>query len=255
MTIQTVAWFENGDFGGVDTNLAAVADESVSTEDDFIRVPTGVSNLIGEMAILDADTINDARIEAPSLRQLANQDIAPVFLQQDIGAHPWYQFHPSVARALAVGESLEAIVNTDQAATPTESGDHWVIAWLADGPQAPATGNIFTVRTTASITQQNGAWVSGNLEFTQRLPIANYQVVGMRVESSDGIVGRLVFIGGAFRPGVPVVPANNESDAMEFRYGRAGVFGTFDLNQPPSLEILGGVATSQVVFLDLIRQG
>ncbi len=76
----------------------------------------------------------------------------------------------------------------------------------------------------------------------------------MRVESSDGIFARLIFIDSARRPGVIVTPDNQVEAGRDFRYGRAGVFGQFDLNQPPSLEVLGGVATSQVVYLDLIRQ-
>lgn len=253
MAFQTVAWFENGDFGGVDTPIAAVPDESVNTEGDFVRVPTGIANLIAELAVLDADTITSARIESPSLRQLANQDISPINLQQDLITDEVVQYHPRLPRALAVGESLEAIVNTDQAATSTESGDHWVAAWLGDGPQQPVEGNIFTVRATATATQADGSWASSQLEFTQRLPIAQYQVVGARVESSDGVVARLIFIGSGLRPGTPVINANNEVQAGLFRFGRVGVWGTFDLNQPPSLEILGGAATSQVVFLDLIR--
>lgn len=252
---HTVAWFENGDFGAVDESLLAVPDESINTEGDFIRVPTELANLIAELAVVDADVVNSARIESPSLRQLANQDISPLLLQQELDRHGMAQVHHLLPRPLAAGESLEFVVNTDQNATPTESGNHWGVVWLGDGPQQPVSGNIFTVRATADAAQANGAWNSGQLTFSQRLPIANYTVVGMRVESSDAIAARLIFIGSVLRPGVPVLNGVSAPDFGMFRFGSWGNWGTFDLNQPPSLEVLGGTATEQDVFLDLIRAG
>lgn len=249
---HTIAWFEDEDTtGGVTFSLDAVPDQSIFTSGDDIRVPQGLANLIGELAVCDATTPAFARIESPSLRQSANQAIEPIADSVDV-LTGLAQMHPRQPRPLVVGESLNFI----QRSTNAGAIEHWGVAWLGDGPQQAVQGNVFTVAADAAITQVDGAWTSGGLTFRQTLPAGVYQVVGMRVRGATGVVARLIFVGSGVRPGVPMLHAVDEGPSdMPFRFGHMGVYGSFDLNQPPTLEVLGGTATAQVVLLDLIRQG
>ena len=98
-----------------------------------------------------------------------------------------------------------------------------------------------------------GSWVNTALTFNSTLPSGTYQVVGMRAEGANLVAARLVFVGGQFRPGVAAASAANLALFNRFRNGQIGVFGAFDVNQPPTLDCLGVTDTSQEVVLDLIK--
>jgi hypothetical protein len=125
--------------------------------------------------------------------------------------------------------------------------------WLCDGPPKPVTGKIYTVRFTTSISTATASWVNGVLTFGQTLPAGHYQVVGMRVWSSNSVAARLFFVGGAWRPGVPAETAEDNNEWTDFRFGNTGVWGEFDNTTPPSIDIMGITDTAQVGFLDLIK--
>jgi hypothetical protein len=184
------------------------------------------------------------------MRQLVNQSLSVRGLIADDSKIQNVQWHGDVPRELDANEGLEFVTNTDAGAAIELHG----LVWLGDGPVQPAKGKIFTTRCTAAITAVNTGWTAGQLTFAERLPYANYDVVGMRALGADGTAARLVFPGQAFRPGVPLEQSEAILEPSWFRYGKAGVFGTFDLNQPPTLEVFGGAATAQVVYLDLIKR-
>lgn len=249
---HTVAYFEDEDTtGGVQFNLDAVPDDSIFTSGEDIRVPNGLNQLIAELAVSDATTPAEARIESPSLRQTVNQDIEAIADSTDNLVQA-VQLHPQQPRQLRVDEAINFVQESANAGAI----EHWGAAWLADGPIQPVQGQVFTVRATAAIQQVDGAWVSGALAFSQTLGAERYQVVGVRARAATGVVARLIFVGSGMRPGVPMVHAIDDVCPGEpFRYGRMGVWGEFNLNQPPTLEVLGGTAAAQVVLLDLIRVG
>jgi hypothetical protein len=143
------------------------------------------------------------------------------------------------------------LVNSD----PAAAAAHYGLVWLADGPIAPVGGRIYTLRTTAVVAQAVATWSSGVLNFTQDLPPGRYQLVGARVRSTDGVAFRLIFPGYSWRPCGPVVNDIGDRDAMHFRYGNLGVWGEFEHNLPPQLEMLGGTAAAQTALLDVIKVG
>lgn len=248
---QPFAWYTASLSGGQEF-LNAVQDDTVHTSGSEVRVPPDRNNLLGEINIYTTNRPNWARLETPSLRPLANQAIwSRVTSSVMRSSANMLQYHFQRPRELRVAESMQFAVD-ETGATAT---DVYGVVFCGDGPQQPVDGNMFTTRLTATIQQVAGQWVAGELTFTEFLPVTSYQVVGMRVESADAVVARLIFSNSQIRPGVLVRGVGNGPDITEFRYGRSGVFGAFDINQPPRLEILGGTTNSQTVLLDLIRTG
>jgi hypothetical protein len=249
--MQTVAaYFQNGDFANADTLLNAVADQHLAVSGKDIRVPPVMKNLIGAWVGTVAATRTSAQIQSPSLRPLANQEVSLMFGAANGMSDDDVVFWQKAPRELAEDESVNFQVNTDDAAAQ----DHMALMWLSDGPLQPVNGKIITIRATAAITQVNGVWTAGALTFTQKLPVTDYQIVGMRAIAASGQGARLILPGSPWRPGCIVSNANSVSEFGLFRYGNMGVWGEFNINQPPQLEMFGGTATAQTVFLDLIRK-
>lgn len=245
------AFFENFDGGNADNYLNAVVDQTVFTEGTAFRVPPGRKALLAEYLATLATTLNYVRVETPSIRTQSNQYLAIASLALTDNADSLVNFHPDNPRDLQEAEQMQMLVNSDAAAAV----DHYGVVWLGDGPVQPVKGKIFTTRLTAAIAQASGVWTVGNLAMTEQLPVSDYQIVGMHVEAASGIVARLVLPDSQYRPGVGVNSTPNRSLVNNFRFGRMGVMGSFNVNQPPRLEVLGGAAVTQRVYLDLIRTG
>jgi hypothetical protein len=234
------------------TFVDAVAEQVAYTNGNDYRVPDFVPNLCGAaVAAVEAELIG-ARLESPALRQNANYDIEPL----QIGAEafelcPAIDLFPLSPIPLGVDEGLNLAVNSSHADASVFGG----LVFLCDGPLAPATGQMFSVRATAAITQVAATWVFGALTFSQVLPVGQYQVVGMSLRAASGLAGRLIFVGQNARPGCPVRLTIESTEHPAFRKGGMGVWGQFHSTTPPSLEMLSGTATAQVVILDLVRVG
>lgn len=245
------AYFQDVDAGGADVLLDAVSDQSMFSEGKVLRVPPNRAMLAAEALYTVAATRNYAKVVTPSIRTLSNQFLPVIANTAVPDGDIAVNYHPMSPRELRVAEQMQFLVNTDDAAAQ----DHYGLVWLADGPLQPVTGQIFTSRLTATIQQVAGEWQAESMVFDEQLPVTDYQVVGMRTEVTDGVAARLIFSNSEFRPGAPVSGSTDDFTLNRFRYGALGVWGAFDINQPPRLEVLGGVGTDQTVYLDLIRTG
>jgi hypothetical protein len=243
------AWYEDIDPGGVLTPITAVVDQSVFTSGDDIRVPTQMPNIVGQAALADDASAAAAQVQSPSLRAMVNLDIEPVVAAAVFGSPPEILFHPQSPISVVADEPVNFALNSDPAAVE----DHYGLVWFGDGPQQPALGNIFSVGATSAVTLAAGTWVNGVLAFAQTLPLGRYTVVGMRARGTNLVAARLVFVGGAFRPGVPAVNALADRDPDVFRYGRHGTFGVFHSNTPPTVDCLGVTDAAQSYVLDLLQ--
>lgn len=252
---QPVAWYQStGNTVAGEQDVDAVFDQTVFTEGKEVRVPPGRNFLLGEWLLTDTDRVGFARLEAPSLRPLSNQDIAQTQLLTDVDGPFPDQWHFMNPRELRVAESMRMHIDYSTAA----DRDVFGIAWLGDGPQQPVSGNMFTTRMTVTNFQHSlGEWTASELTFSQFLPVQRFQIVGMQCETSAGIIARLIFSGTEFRPGTPTRFFFGRQQGWNWRYGRSGVWGEFDVNQPPRLEILGlaNSANDVTVWFDLIRTG
>ena len=242
-------WFEDIDPGGVLTPIAAIVDQSVFTSADVIRVPNAMPNIVGQAALLDDPTAAGAQVQSPSLRAMVNIDIEPVVGSNLFGSPPEVLFHPLSPISVVADEPVTFAVNSNPAAVE----EHYGLVWFGDGPQVPVPGNIFSVAATSAVTLAVGVWVNGTLTFSQTLPLGRYTIVGMRARGTNLVAARLVFVGGAFRPGVPAVNAVADRDPNIFRYGRHGAFGVFHSNTPPTVDALGITDTAQSYIFDLIQ--
>lgn len=243
-----VGYTENQDTGGVLTYVAAMPDPHVRVEGDNIIVPEGMANLGGVLVL--GGTLSNARIESPALRRTVLLDVPHL----NGGTEPQVPtpfndfFYAPIP--LDPFEPLRALVAEAAAGAEQDT----VLVWLCDGPQAPVTGEIFTVQATSNTTLVPNAWTNGALTFVQTLPAGRYAVVGMHAISTGLVAARLVFVGGTWRPGCIGYDARYDMPNPVFRRGGLGVWGEFPHDQPPTVDFLSVSAdTSENIWLDLIK--
>jgi hypothetical protein len=230
-------------------NIAGIPDPILAVTGNDVRVPAQLPFLIGAAGLINDASLARVEIQSPSLRVRTNLDVEPIHNGLVWGNPSEINYWPDSPVPIVPNESLNAAVGSAPAAPVI----HEAFVWLADGPQAPVTGNIFTIRATAAITLSSGIWVNGALTFNQVLPSGRYAVVGMRVRGANLVVARLVFPGQMPRPGVLAVSAIGNVDPYWPRFGRMGSWGEFDNTVPPTLDALGVTDTAQTLLLDLIQ--
>lgn len=246
MPFSLVAYSESQDSAAL-VYIAAVADPHVTVSGDDIYVPE-LTQLSGFLFM--GANFSQGQIESPSLKAQNLIDVEPGD-GADEPASP-SNFHDlfDAPVPLARSEALRTLMAEDGAGATRVSA----LLWLSDGPITPARGKIITVRATNGSTLVANAWTNGALTFSQTLPAGRYDIAGMRAESAGLRAARLVIPGFPWRPGVPGFDADGDLDVPRFRYGRAGVFGSFFHNEPPTVDFFSASAdTSQVVWLDLIK--
>jgi len=243
------AWGQSLDQGNALTPINAVREQTLFTNGVDLRVPELLPFIIGGAALCNDASVAQAQIQSPSLRVRTNLDIEPIINALVFGTPAEATWWPDAPLQLAPDEALNFAILADPAAAVQQYG----FAMLADGPQSPVTGDIFTVRATAAATLVVNTWVNANLTLSQVLPAGRYQVVGMRARGTNLVAARLVFSEQTARPGVYAVNAIADGDTYWQRYGRLGVFGEFPNTIPPTVDCLGVTDTAQVFQLDLIR--
>ena len=233
-------------------NIAAVADTQIFTSGDDMRVPQGLAFLAAAYSIGSGQS--RARIVAPSLRAFANYEIAPKVATEAVNDSDSDRLISMALNPLplAVGESIN--YQTDGGAG-AGIGLQTGVVLLSEGPLQPITGQIRTVRATASIAGTELVWVSGAVAFSEDLPAGLYNVVGARCEADNPGAFRLIFVAGGPRPGALSAFGDEGTEVVGSRFGKWGVWGQFDTNQPPTLEVLSaaGAGSAQVLYLDLMR--
>lgn len=244
-----VAFQESITTGSSLEEITGLDDPHVRVSADDIYVPRDLPNL-GGCLFVGATTITQAQISSPSLRRLANIDIAPF---DDLAApgspSNLYNLFAS-PRPLEATEGLRAKLIDETA------GYDECLVWFTDGPLAPVTGPIFTVRATNTTALTNYVWCNRPLTFSQTLPMGRYQVVGMRATSTGLLAARLVMTGYSWRPGCIGHDDVADPDNECFRGGRLGVWGEFEHDTPPTVDFLSVSADEDmVVHLDLIKVG
>jgi hypothetical protein len=248
---HTGAFFQNVDQGAVFALINGVPDQAITVNGQNLRVPLELPFLTGAYVGTAATGYTNAQVQTPTLRELAFFDVPSRSTTVMALNPPPVSYFPGNPLALTGYENMNFGTNTDNAAAT----DIYGVIWLSDGPVQPVEGPMFTVRCTGAATLVAGTWVNTNLTFTQVLPFGDYQVVGLRVESQNAAAARLVFQGYPWRPGVLTRVNPTQIDMPLSRYGQGGVYGQFNTNVPPTLDVLGSTDTTQSVYLDLIKVG
>lgn len=237
--------------------IAAVEDDIVFTSGDDVRVPQSFDRLLGAVGYIgNQAAATRGRIVSPSLRGFLNIEMIPLVIAQVPGVtqHILSLFTRSPV-PLAVGESLN--YESDGGGDGATAQDVTGLVWLGDGPVQPVEGDIRTVRATTVVTTVRRAWTSATLVFSEDLPAGRYAVVGARFQATNMGAGRLIFVSGGGRPGTIGANDENSPDLTGSRHGAWGIWGEFDINQPPSAEFLSlsTADTNPVVYLDIMRVG
>lgn len=254
MSFTLVGYDESQDTSNALVNVAALADQSITTQGDDILVPSFARNLAGVAAI--GATITQARITSPSLRKQSQVDVAPINVAAEPSAPtPWLSMWDR-PRALVVGEGLRAQVAENAAGAERET----VLVWLAsdDAPPVPE-GPVETIRVDFTTTLGANVWTIGTGTVAQQQNAGRYAIVGMRAESAGLKAARLVIPGSEYRPGCIGYDANGDVEDARFRRGGLGrVWGEYEHTFLPQVEFLSVSAdTSETVWLDvvLVREG
>ena len=224
--------------------LQPIADQHVTVSGDDLTIPP-LNLLVAALIFGNAPT--RAQLQAPSLRALIQQDIGKMIITETcVGAVHVLLDKTDNPLPLVTSEKLNVLT--------IHTLDGWALIWLADGPVAPVKGDIRTVKCTVVTHGAADVWTNSALTLGQTLPAGRYQVVGMRAFGTNLLAARLVFIGGVWRPGVPAGDTIDDPDVPQFQNGNFGVFGEFEFDQPPNIDLLGsGVSAAEEIYLDLIQ--
>lgn len=233
-------------------NVNPVTDSIVTVQNSRFIFPMDVQ--IGCL-LANVPDGSRARINTPSLRNIALPEIYPVKITAENGTNPPVQ--GPMWDTLRIPKNDEFGVEVSRAGAG--AADCFIGIWYATGKTPAPGGPVITLRATATITLTVGTWVAGNLTFDQSLPYGRYAVVGMQATVGDAMFARLAFPGNIqYRPGVPVVEAyGSYINPQMFRFGNFGSFGVFDSTAQPLIEVLGHTAGAEagVYLLDLIKVG
>jgi hypothetical protein len=244
------SYTQNRDPAGVFTLVNATQDPTLATDGtNGIKVPSVLPYVVGQAALFNTATGTLARFDAPSLNSYGGLPQEPIAPANTFAVPAELSFHPEAPLLLEPEEMLSFGVISSPGASVLHTG----LIWLSDGITTPIFEEMFSVRATANADQAAREWREGNITFPDPLPVGTYLVVGLRVRSASGACGRLIFQNQHWRPGAPNAVGISDDDTRAFRFGKAGVFGVFQSDLPPVLEMLNGTATSQVLTLDLVR--
>ena len=252
MPFQTIAWAESQDAAAAWVKVTAVPDTSVSVSGDDIYCPS-LTEVIAYGAICEQTIASQARFTSPSMLEFGFEEYV-----SSLGSGLTFAGLPQVTdkRFSPISLTEQEAIQGEVYNNPSGATFSYHFMTLSDGPVATITGSpIRTVRCTAAASLSAGQWASSSLTFPVSLRAGNYQCVGARCNSANGVVFRLLFQGSPWRPGGVVV--NDEADqGLDWqRQGGLGLWGEFDSRTTPQIEILGVTDSAQEVFLDLIYLG
>ncbi len=231
--------------------IAAVPDSQLAVSGDDIAIPSGLANI--GFAYAHGTDMSLARLRSPQLRLIADIDLGPFGIVAEPEASPFLHNWMRNPIPLLPGE----VLNFEAAGDGGGADIYRCLVGLTDGPQTPIDpANVRSVRFTAGQTAVAESWVNGAITFGQSLRGGQYQIVGCRVRSATMIAFRLGLVGQSWRPGGIGFDLDSDIGPDGFRYGGVGLWGAFDVNQPPTLDVLCVTTDSAFVgYMDLIRVG
>lgn len=232
------------------TAFAAVPDQQLFTEGNAIRVDPTVDMIGSSTTIYLGTAVKQTQLNSPSLRQLAPYDSAGQNLTfpttVPLSTNDLYD----APLQLAGNESLTFSVD----GTAGGAVNGYGIVEFLDGPVKPVTGTMFTVRATGAATLEDGEFVNTPVTFDTQLPAGSYNIAGFRAEGAHLYAARIACVGAFYRPGVLGTQNSSVKSFDRYRMGRCGSFGTFNINQPPTVDCLGNTDSTQVFYFDLMMQ-
>ena len=252
MPFTTIAWAESQDAAAAWVKVAGVPDTSVSVSGDDIYCPS-LTEVIMYGGVCEQTIASQMRFTSPSMLEFGFEEYI-----SSIGSGLTFGNPPQVTdkRSNPISLTEQEAVQNELYNNPGSAAYSYAFMNLSDGPVSPVVGGpIRTVRCTAAASLSAGQWASSSLTFPVSLRAGQYQCVGARVNSTNGVVFRLLFQGSPWRPGGIVVNDEAEIGNDVQRQGQMGLWGEFDSRTTPQIEVLGVTDSAQTVFLDLVYLG
>lgn len=246
---HTLAWFEDI-ATAVENDLTPVVD-GIFTISNGHFLPQVNWNLV--MAGYFAATATRARLRTPTFRQITTPFIRPIEGTISPGNDPNvadYRNNPLLLRGL---EEIEFLATQTAGANANVFG----IACITKAPlmQMPQ-GDVYTLRGTSVGPAVANVWTQIAMTWQDTLPQGQYAVVGGWFQSAAPVAFRLIFEEQVDRPGgLGAISLESRAAAM-FRMGGLGIWGRFQSNRMPNVEVLCNAADAAFeVYLDIVRVG
>jgi len=245
-----LAAFYKSDLGNTaDTDINAVTDDLLNINNNHIVIPESMK-LIGAYA--GSATLNRAKFETPSMRQIAGPYIRPVNVNTlpPTNANMWIMDYSPYQ--LMAGEELQ--VKATSAVAMTEA--FYALAWLQQRYVNPPVGPITPLRATSTMAAVTGAWTSVSLTWGDTIPAGTYALVLSECFSTNAIAHRWVLDGYFYRPGFLSGASNAIRLPDGINKGQFGQLGTFRSNNLPRLQVLcNGADNAHTAFAYAIKVG
>lgn len=247
MPFSLVGWSESITPAAALTVLDALTDDHITEIGDNIHVPDNLNKIM--LAYAQMTLLDRAQIRTPSLQVQMNLELSKLVDGTEPNSPQDLDNYLPEGIQLDAGEQMQAFV---QAASGTIQG--LVLAWLFDSLSAVPPGKRFTVRFTAGTAAVAYTWGSRPITLSETLLAGRYAVIGAKVISTSAIGFRFIFTGQSERPGGLGIDDVDDVQHPIFRNGGLGVWGSFEHDQLPRLEMLCITTDSAFVgFLDLIK--
>jgi hypothetical protein len=175
---------------GVYTPLTPVPDTLYQIQANAFIIPTKYNKYIGGIACVGPGGAQ-ARLIAPSLREVGLEMIAPVILVISPTGEHLHSLSPNRVVELTPGEALELHENS----TPGGAQQHTGVIFLSDQEIAPLKGKIRSVGFTLTVAQVLNTWTAGVPVFDDDLPVGDYIIAGMRLEIAGCVAARIAIPG------------------------------------------------------------
>lgn len=243
------AWYDT-EAGAVTNNpMATVNDGILTTQATYFLAPSEAEIIF---AAAGSAQMTNCRLDTPSLREVGLPSMQPLNLSAAT--------IPSPVNVADFRLSPVRVPKVDQLAmqqTLSGAGTGYCVAGIGFGPRPPVPGGrIYRLRATSTIVGAPGVWVNGPLSFEQSLPAGYYAITGMQCIAATVLAARLSIPGAAFRPGCLATDSLGGQPWPRFSDGSIGVWGVFENQSVPSLDILtglGGASAAQTVYVDVVR--
>jgi len=234
----------------VDTDLAAVPDNILTIVNNHF-LPQRPCELLFTAAA--STNLARARVETPTLRQLARPFVRPVSQAVGWGYPQRIDDMRDVAVQLRATEEIQMYGFQTGAAAEQMFG----AIGLGFGGYSRPAGSVSTMRGTATTAAGVRTWTQlTGVTWTDTLPQGVYSVVGLEVQSATAIAARLLFEQQSLRPGCLSIQSLGTGADEMFRNGGMGEWGRFNSYALPNIEVFCNAAdAAHEIYLDLVKVG
>ncbi len=194
-----------------------------------------------------------ARLRTPTFRQITTPFIRPVGQTLIPGNDPNisdYRQNPLRFRGL---EEIEFLAEQ----TAVGVADIFGVGIVSRAGMLPMPqGDVYTLRGTSTTAAVANVWSQIAITWQDTLPQGIFAVVGGWIQSTNAVAFRLIFEDQIDRPGALGAGLLTSRAADMFRMGGLGIWGRFNSNRMPNVEVLTPAADAAFeLYIDILRVG